>query len=61
LSGHSLRTSLNSCKISVTALIEELKEMDIPEEDEKTLAERVAKAKMQAREKINYCFAWLFP
>lgn len=45
----------------MTSLIEELKEMDIPEEDEKTLAERVAKAKTQAREKMNYCFAWSFP
>ncbi len=64
LSGHNLRVALNTCKVSVQSLIEELKEMDIPEEDEKTLAERVSKAKKQARVKLicfHICFLEFVP
>lgn len=52
--------ALNTCKVEVTTLIEELKEMDIPEEDEKTLTERIARAKTQARVKMTFCFQ-IFP
>ena len=56
--------ALNACKVSVTELIEELKEMDIPKEDEKTLAERVSRAKKQAMVKMicfHSCFLGFVP